>query len=119
LPDKPDRNLDSFNQTAMIRNSATGDVECRPVVNRGTNDRQTESNVHRLSKRETFYRHQSLIVVAGRYRVKLAFERAQEQGVGREGTCHVDVFSTTLFDGWLDLAGFFRAEQPVFTSVRI
>lgn len=103
----------------MICNSAAGDVECRPVVNRGTDDRQTECNIYRLSKRETFYRHQSLIVVARRHRVELTSERAEEQGVGREGTCYVDTFSTTLFDCGLDLAGFFRAEQSVFTGVRI
>src|SRR5436190_1343118 len=103
----------------MICNSAAGDVECRPVVNRGANDRQPESNIYRLSKRQTFYRNQSLIVVARRYRVELASERAEEQGIGREGTGYVDIFSATRFDCGLDLAGFFGAEQSVFAGVRI
>jgi hypothetical protein len=120
IPHKFSGKKHRFNHTAWVSDPPTGNVEGCPVIHRSSNYRKTERHVNRFAERQTFYRYQSLIVIASRDGIELTTRCSDEQSVSREGPRYFDVVVVPAFCyGWRDLASFFQAEQPVLSGVRV
>ncbi len=62
------------------------DVECSAMIDRRSDEGQTQGHVYRLAKTDQLDRSQSLVVVHRQHYVKLAIECTIEQRVRRQRT---------------------------------
>jgi len=104
----------------MLCDSLACDIESGAMIDRGTYERQTQSNIYRLAKRETLHRNHCLIVITSNYGIKLSARRAQKYSVGGVGTSDVDVVDiATRFDGRRNFRSFFHPKQSALSAMWI
>jgi hypothetical protein len=96
-----------------------GDVERRPVIDRRTNDGQTERHVHGLPERHQLDRHQPLVVIRGHHHIELAAHGADEQRVGGKRSIDVDAGRPRPRDRRPHHVLLFAPHQAVFARVRV
>src|SRR5262245_16857332 len=106
-------------QTSGECETFPGDVERRPVIDRGADDRQPERDIDPTFEIEQLHRNVSLVMIHTDHRIVAAFERLHKNGVRRKWPVHVNPGLSELGDGWENLFLVFNAERSALTSVRI
>src|SRR5205085_2864320 len=111
--------LDGGDHARMLRDAPARDVEGRAVVNRGTYERQAQSDVDRLAEREALDGDHRLVMVTRNHRVELAARRAQEDRVSRVRPRHFKPLRAARLDRRHNLRRLLDAEQPALRAVRV
>ena len=89
-------------QARRIGLAGAGDVECRAVIGRGADERQSQRDVDGVLEGDRLDRDQRLVVIhADRAVVGLA-RRLVEHGVGRQRAPGIDAVAAQDFDGRRD-----------------
>ena len=112
--------MDSRFQAACIRLALPGNVQGRAMIDRGPYDWESEGDVDRFFKGESFNGDESLVVIHADVGIDIPASGFGESGVGWEGTGQLTTLCSHLFDGWQDDFFFLTvSEQPVFPRVWI
>src|SRR5262245_62698692 len=77
-----------------------GDVERRPVIDRGADDRQPERDIDPAFEIEQLHRNVSLVMIHADHRIVAAFDRLHKNSVRWKWAAHVNPGRSELGDGW-------------------
>ena len=84
----------------MLRNSLSGDIERRAMIDRRANKWQAQGDIDCFAKRKTLDGNHRLVMITRDDGVELAPRSAQVNRVGREWSAHVNSLGhATRFDG--------------------
>src|SRR5262245_6495087 len=110
---------DSFYHATRVCNAFTRDVESGPVIDRGTDDWQSQRHVDSVPEREELHRDETLVVITRDDQVEFPAGGANENRVARKRTVDVDTLTPTALDGRHHDDFLFLPEETVFPGVRI
>ena len=101
--------------------AAAGDVERGAVVGAGAGEREAEGDVHAGVEGVELEGDETLVVIHAEDAVEVAFDGAEEDGVGREGAGEVggEAAGDEGANGGGDEVGFFAAEVAVLAGVGV
>src|SRR5262245_15356109 len=89
------------------------------MIDRRSDDRQSERDVHGVAEGEQLDRNQPLIVIAGDHHVKFAPRRANENRIAWKRTRYVDAALATRVDRRDDDHLLLIAKEAVFARMRV
>ena len=84
------RQLNCVDQARLISHALTSYVERGAMINRGPDNRKSQSNIDRLSECSQLDRDQPLVVVTRDDDIETPVDRLPEHSVRRKGTHHIN-----------------------------
>src|SRR5919199_127217 len=103
----------------MARQSASGDVEGRAMIDRGADDRKADADVDAEVEAEQFHWDMALVVIHGHHAVEFALACTPEDSVGRQRSDDLQALRACLLDRRYDDLDLFPAKEPALARVRI
>src|SRR5882672_844679 len=111
--------FNGLDKAVGLRPTGPGDVGCRAVIDRGTDDRQAESDIDPLAKARVPEHRQALIVVHRERAIGAREALRDEKSIRRQGTCEAHSFPLQLLDNRPDHVDFLPPEIAALPCVRI
>ena len=100
-----------FDQTAFVGNALARDIEGRTMIDRSTDHRQTDGDVHAGLQSQHLDRAMTLIMIHCNYHVVVAAAGKKKQRVGRQRASHIPASALTGIDGGRDFRRFLTSAE--------
>ena len=110
---------DGLDHARFVRFPGARDVEGRPVVHAGAQNRHPAGDGHGAREIEGLAGDVPLVVVERHHRRKATRPREVEHRIRRNGTFHGQAFRAQRFDGGREDGILLVAEKPVFAAVGV
>ena len=89
------------------------------MINRRSDDRKPQGNIHAVMKVQKFKRDQPLIVIHGYHRIIMSAGCLVKYGIRRQGAFDINPFIFGSLDRRQNNIFFFTPEHPAFTGMGI
>ena len=100
-----------FEQTAFVGNALARDIEGRSVVNRSTDHRQADGDIHAGLQSQHLDRAMTLIMIHRNDHVVVAAAGEKKQRVRRQRALHIPAAALTSLDGGRDFRCFLTSTE--------